>query len=103
VYCAAVETAASIAAEAWRTDSQASGTGKSTSGPVVGVANQTDFLRSVSAGRLTATASPVHRGRSQQLWLVEITDAQDRLIARGQVRIAHLDAPVGNRSPIRHE
>jgi uncharacterized protein (TIGR00369 family) len=59
---------------------------------VVGVSNQTDFLRSVRDGRLTATGTPIHRGRSQQLWLVEVTDEQDRLVARGQVRLQNLTA-----------
>jgi 1,4-dihydroxy-2-naphthoyl-CoA hydrolase len=81
VYCAAVESAASIAAAHWLGDR----------GTVVGVANHTDFLRALTAGRVTATATPIHRGRSQQLWLVEITDDQARLVARGQVRLQNLD------------
>jgi acyl-coenzyme A thioesterase PaaI-like protein len=32
----------------------------------------------------------VHRGRSQQLWQVEVTDASTRLVARGQVRLQNL-------------
>jgi uncharacterized protein (TIGR00369 family) len=61
-------------------------------GKVVGVSNTTDFLRAVREGRLTATATPVHRGRSQQLWQVEVTDASTRLVARGQVRLQNLAA-----------
>lgn len=80
VHCAAVETAASLGAAAWLGDR----------GHVVGVSNQTDFLRGVREGDLTATATPVHRGRLQQLWLVEITDATGRLVARGQVRLQNL-------------
>lgn len=80
VYCTAVETAASLGAATWFGDR----------GTVVGVANHTDFLRAVSEGHLTATATPIHRGRSQQLWLVEITDEQQRLVARGQVRLQNL-------------
>jgi acyl-coenzyme A thioesterase PaaI-like protein len=33
----------------------------------------------------------VHRGRLQQLWVVEIRDQQDRLISRGQVRLQNLE------------
>ena len=55
-----------------------------------GVSNQTDFLRAVRDGELTAVGTPVHRGRSQQLWQVEITDADERLVARGQVRLQNL-------------
>jgi 1,4-dihydroxy-2-naphthoyl-CoA hydrolase len=80
VHAAAVETAASIGAAYWYGDR----------GRVVGVSNHTDFLRAVSDGRLTATATPIHRGRSQQLWLVEITDESARLVARGQVRLQNL-------------
>jgi len=80
-YCAAIETAASVGGMAWLGER----------GRVVGVANQTDFLRAVSEGHLTATATPIHRGRSQQLWQVGITDEADRLVARGQVRLQNLD------------
>jgi uncharacterized protein (TIGR00369 family) len=80
VYCTAVETAASWAAALWHGER----------GRVVGVSNTTDFLRAVSAGRLTATATPVHRGRSQQLWQVDVTDSSSRLVARGQVRLQNL-------------
>ncbi|MBX7267803.1 PaaI family thioesterase [Micromonospora sp. Llam7] len=80
VYCSVVETAASVGGGLWLGDR----------GRVVGVSNQTDFLRAVREGELTALGTPVHRGRSQQLWQVEITDAGSRLIARGQVRLQNL-------------
>ncbi|RKN40184.1 PaaI family thioesterase [Micromonospora endolithica] len=80
VYCSVVETAASVGGSLWLGDR----------GQVVGVANQTDFLRAVREGELTAVGTPVHRGRSQQLWQVEITDGTDRLVARGQVRLQNL-------------
>lgn len=80
VHCAAVESAASVGAALWL-----AGTGH-----VVGVSNQTDFLRPVSEGTLTATATPVHRGRRQQLWVAEIRDEEERLVARGQVRLQNL-------------
>ena len=79
-YCGAVESAASWAAALWLGER----------GTVVGVSNQTDFLKAAGAGRMTATATPIHRGRSQQLWLVEIVDEAQRLVARGQVRLQNL-------------
>jgi uncharacterized protein (TIGR00369 family) len=79
-YCGAVESAASWGAALWLGER----------GTVVGVSNQTDFLKAAAAGRMTATATPIHRGRSQQLWLVEIVDEQQRLVARGQVRLQNL-------------
>ncbi|MEV4466647.1 PaaI family thioesterase [Micromonospora echinofusca] len=80
VYCSVAETAASIGGALWLGER----------GRVVGVSNQTDFLRAVRDGELTAVGTPVHRGRSQQLWQVEITDADARLVARGQVRLQNL-------------
>jgi 1,4-dihydroxy-2-naphthoyl-CoA hydrolase len=80
VYCSAVETTASIGAALWFGER----------GKVVGAANHTNFLRAVREGILTATATPIHRGRSQQLWLVEITDEQQRVVARGEVRLQNL-------------
>jgi len=80
VHCSVVETAASIAAALWLGDR----------GKVVGVSNQTDFLRAVSEGELTAVATPIHRGRLQQLWSVEIRDEDQRLVARGQVRLQNI-------------
>jgi uncharacterized protein (TIGR00369 family) len=80
VHCALVETAASIGGAAWLGDR----------GQVVGVNNSTDFLRAVREGTLTATATPIHRGRLQQLWVVEITDESGRLCARGQVRLQNI-------------
>ncbi|MEO9138159.1 MAG: PaaI family thioesterase [Jatrophihabitans sp.] len=79
-YCAVIESSASIGAAIWFGDR----------GRVVGVSNQTDFLSSVTEGRLTATAKPIHRGRSQQLWLVEVFNDDERLVARGQVRLQNL-------------
>jgi 1,4-dihydroxy-2-naphthoyl-CoA hydrolase len=80
VYASVVETAASIAAAAWLGER----------GQVVGVNNSTDFLRAVREGTLHAVAEPVHRGRLQQLWLVEIRDESERLVARGQVRLQNI-------------
>jgi uncharacterized protein (TIGR00369 family) len=82
VYCSAVETSASIGAALWFGER----------GKVVGAANHTNFLRAARAGRLVATATPIHRGRSQQLWLVEVTDEEQRLVARGEVRLQNLTA-----------
>lgn len=82
VHCTVVETLGSMAGALWLGDR----------GQVVGVGNSTDFYRAVSSGWLTSTASPVHRGRSQQVWLVETHDAEGRLVARGQLRLQNLTA-----------
>jgi 1,4-dihydroxy-2-naphthoyl-CoA hydrolase len=83
VYCSVIESIASTSAYTWL--SQHGG------GNVVGVNNNTDFLRAISAGTVHATSEPLHRGRRQQLWLVTIRDEEDRVIARGQVRLQNLE------------
>ena len=68
--------------------------------------NHTDFLRAVRDGRLTATATPIHRGRSQQLWLVEVTDGDGGSSPAAQVRLQNLadsDRRLsGSRGRVRH-
>jgi 1,4-dihydroxy-2-naphthoyl-CoA hydrolase len=85
VYCTVIETVASLAGAAWFGER----------GHVVGVSNQTDFLRATREGVLTAVTTPVHRGRLQQLWLVEVRDQTDRLVARGQVRLQNISSAEG--------
>ena len=53
----------------------------------------TDFLRPHRSGRLDVVATPIHQGRTQQLWQVEIRRPEDRkLVARGQVRLQNVPA-----------
>ena len=82
-YCALAESAASISAFCWVTESGIGGT-------AVGVNNSTDFLRSVSEGVVTVTTSPIHRGRRQQLWQVDMADEQGRLLAQSRVRMQNI-------------
>lgn len=84
VWCSVVESLASVSAYVWLS---ANGGGN-----VVGVNNNTDFLRAVTGGTAYAESEPVHRGRRQQLWLVTIRDDRRRLVARGQVRLQNLPA-----------
>jgi len=59
----------------------------------VGVSNATDFLRPHRTGRLQVVAVPIQQGRTQQLWQVEIRRPEDdKLVARGQVRLQNIDA-----------
>lgn len=80
VHASLVESAASIGAALWFGER----------GNVVGVANHTNFLRAARNGRLTATAEPIQRGRTQQLWRVTVTDEHDRSLAVGEVRLANI-------------
>lgn len=82
VYCSMVETLASVAA-AMRVLAD----GK----VCVGVSNTTDFLRPTQTGRLTGVATPLHVGRLQHLWQVVIVREDDKVAARGQVRLQVLD------------
>lgn len=84
VYCSIVEGVASVGAGMAARESGGKG--------VVGVSNHTDFLRSHSTGELIAEGIPIHKGRSAQLWNVEIRRTSDnKLVSRGQVRFHVLD------------
>ncbi|RAV09866.1 esterase [Mycolicibacterium sp. GF69] len=84
VYCSIVESLASVSAAVWLADNGG--------GNVVGVNNNTDFLRAISSGTVTAVSTPIHRGRRQQLWQITITDDNEKLVARGQVRLQNMPA-----------
>ncbi|WP_197381566.1 PaaI family thioesterase [Mycolicibacterium mengxianglii] len=84
VYCSIVESMASVSAFVWLAEHGG--------GDVVGVNNNTDFLRAITSGKVYGVSEPLHRGRRQQLWLVTIKDEKDRVVARGQVRLQNLDA-----------
>jgi 1,4-dihydroxy-2-naphthoyl-CoA hydrolase len=84
VYCAIVETLASMGAF-YNTLEQGQA--------CAGIENHTSFLRSLSSGTVTAVALPVNIGRTTHLWDVEIRDEKERLVARGMVRLAVLERP----------
>lgn len=81
-YAAVVETVGSVGA--YR---HVVGDGK----VVVGVSNHTEFFRSHREGPLDVEALPVHQGRTQQVWEVRITRPDGALVARGQLRLQHVD------------
>jgi uncharacterized protein (TIGR00369 family) len=83
VYCSVVEHVASVGAATWFAGR----------GHVVGVNNNTNFIRAARAGLLQVEATPLQRGRTQQLWQVHITDDQQRLIVKGEVRLANITNP----------
>lgn len=85
VYATLAETAASVGGSLWFGDR----------GKVVGVSNHTDFLRAVRGGELRAEATPLSRGRTTQLWQVEVADEQGRLIAHAKVRLQNLSEAPG--------
>ena len=81
VYTTAIETAASAGAS---TAAQEHGL------VAVGINNNTNFVRSMTEGRVTVDARAIQQGRTQQLWEVRVTDDRDRLIATGQVRLQNI-------------
>ena len=87
LYCSVVESAASIGAStAVLEHGQFS----------VGVNNNTDFIRAMTDGRIDVLAEPIQQGRTQQLWQVQLTRAEDgKLVARGQVRLQNVKLPGG--------
>lgn len=87
-YCSVIESVASIGGSLWLGDR----------GHVVGVNNNTDFLRATREGVLEAVGEPVHRGRTQQIWRVTITNEDGKLVAQGQVRLQNIvdTAHLGN-------
>ena len=87
LYCSVVESAASIGAS-----TAVLGNGQF----AVGVNNNTDFLRAMTEGRIDVVAEPIQQGRTQQLWQVLLTRAEDgKLVARGQVRLQNVKLPGG--------
>lgn len=78
VHCGVIETLASIGAAI-----VAMPRGQR----VVGLENNTSFLRAVRSGKLRAVARPVTRGRSSQVWEAWIRDDKDQLVAQGRVRL----------------
>jgi uncharacterized protein (TIGR00369 family) len=81
VYTTAVESAASIGATTAVRDQ----------GMVaVGLTNTTHFLRSVTAGRVQVEATALNQGRTQQLWRVDVTSGEGKLLAHGEVRLQNV-------------
>lgn len=58
---------------------------------VVGLENNTSFIRAVRSGTLTGNARPVTRGRTTQVWEAWIRDEQKNLVAQGRVRLLCVD------------
>lgn len=83
VYSTLVETLASTGAAAWALSNGMGG--------AMGVSNTTDFFRATREGVLLGEATPIHRGRNQQVWEVAITRESDgKLVAHGQVRLQNI-------------
>ena len=81
-HCGVIETLASVGAA---TVAHARGQ------PVVGLENNTSFIRAVRSGKLRGLAKPVTRGRTSHVWEVWIRDEKEQLVAQGRVRLLCVD------------
>lgn len=54
----------------------------------VGLANQTSFLRSITAGTIHAVARARHRGRTTWVWEVELSDDEGRVCVLTRMTVA---------------
>ena len=83
VHCGIIETLASIGAALVALPRHQS---------VVGLENNTSFVRAVRAGvRLHAVSTPITRGRRTQVWEARVLDDQERVVAVGRVRLLCLE------------
>jgi uncharacterized protein (TIGR00369 family) len=82
VHATAVESAASLGASA---------AVRHQGMVAVGLTNTTHFLRPLTSGRVRVVAVALNQGRTQQLWQVNITDHDGRLVAHGELRLQNID------------
>lgn len=80
--CALAETVASVAAN-FTVDPEKY--------VCVGLEINTSHVKMVRSGFVTATAYPVHRGRTTQLWDIRIVDKEGKLISVNRLRMAVLE------------
>ena len=60
---------------------------------VVGTELNCSHLRSMSSGVLTATATPIRKGRTVHVWAIALTDESDRMICISRCTLQVLKAP----------
>ena len=83
VHCGMIESLASIGAALYALPR---------SQTVVGLENNTSFIRAVRAGAtLRAVATPITRGRKTQVWDAKVEDGDGRVVATGRVRLLVLE------------
>lgn len=84
VFCGIIETLSSMGAYLYA---------RERGQHVVGLENNTSFIRAVRAGAtLRAVATPVTRGRQTQVWQARVIDEEDRVVATGRVRLLCLES-----------
>jgi 1,4-dihydroxy-2-naphthoyl-CoA hydrolase len=58
----------------------------------VGVEVNANHLKSVTSGRVTGTATPLHAGRTTQVWEIRITDDKGALTCVSRLTVAVVEA-----------
>jgi 1,4-dihydroxy-2-naphthoyl-CoA hydrolase len=75
-------------AEALASEGTVEGVGRDEALTVLGMSNDTVFLRPVSEGTIEAEGEPFHRGRTTWIWDIRFTNGGGRLCAVSRVTIA---------------
>ncbi|WP_059104790.1 hotdog fold thioesterase [Shouchella shacheensis] len=60
----------------------------------VGLEINANHVRSKSEGVVTATATPLHKGRTTMIWEIKITDEAKKLVCVSRCTMAVLDKPI---------
>jgi len=83
VHCTLAETLASTGAAFWAMEQGMAG--------AVGLSNKTDFIKGITEGVILGEATPIHRGRTHQIWQIFNTRESDgKLLAQSQVRLQNV-------------
>ncbi|WP_207493455.1 hotdog fold thioesterase [Aridibaculum aurantiacum] len=61
---------------------------------VVGLEINANHIRSVQSGLVTGIASPIHIGRSTQVWEIRIVDEREKLVCISRLTVAVLSKEV---------
>lgn len=59
----------------------------------VGLDINANHIRSVRQGIVTGTAKAMHLGRTTQVWQIDISDEQQRLVCTSRLTLAVIDTP----------
>lgn len=65
----------------------------------VGLEINANHIRSMRSGLVTATAEPVHVGRTTQVWAIRIADENNRTVCTARCTIAIVSARVPEQPP----
>lgn len=66
---------------------------------VVGIELNANHVRAKTEGTVTATATPLHRGRRTQVWDIRIEDEEGRLICASRCTLAIIQKEDGAQLP----